>query len=535
MFVFPLPEIGEGVVEGEIVRWLVNVGDTVARDQPLCEIMTDKATVEISSPKSGRVAKTYGSPGDVVKVHSPLVDIDVGGASQVAPPPPELVRSALAKLDLPPKSSFEDARTAHRELLQVWHPDRHSKNARLQARATLKSQELNSAWDTVRAWHEQTRQGDAERVARQQAEAERQARDAAERERRARAEREQQARAERDRQDQLRREREHAERVRRAWEQSERERIDRERATERAEEVRRAWEQDERERIGQRRPTPAGASTGTATTATDGVFAGGTKPLTVLLAGMAVAGWLMLAFGVYGTGSFHILPADQGAPAPTALAGPSVAGPDQAAGVVEVSSPTELQVGEPPAPGALLPASEPGVAPITAIAQDALAIVREAPVLPPPTANDEPVDKWLGTKRDGDITTVVEPSQPSPAERSAAEQRRVFAEGVEQRRVAAAAAAIVDREQSALLVSYQSRATRELMSCFESELQPSRPRRPSLQVKVDFPVGGGIVPGLPSVYAGSADFNACISRRLGALSREGIIGGSLTVTMDIPP
>lgn len=84
MFVFPLPEIGEGVVEGEIVRWLVNVGDTVATDQPLCEIMTDKATVEISSPKSGRVAKTHGSPGDVVKVHSPLVEIDVGGAAATA-------------------------------------------------------------------------------------------------------------------------------------------------------------------------------------------------------------------------------------------------------------------------------------------------------------------------------------------------------------------------------------------------------------------------------------------------------------------
>ena len=85
MFVFPLPEIGEGVVEGVIVRWLVNVGDTVATDQPLCEIMTDKATVEISSPKSGRVAKTHGNPGDVVKVHSPLVEIDVGGAAHAAP------------------------------------------------------------------------------------------------------------------------------------------------------------------------------------------------------------------------------------------------------------------------------------------------------------------------------------------------------------------------------------------------------------------------------------------------------------------
>lgn len=86
MYVFNLPEIGEGVVEGEIVRWLVNVGEPVATDQPMCEIMTDKATVEISSPKSGRVAKLHGSPGDVVKVHAPLVEIELGaGASAAAP------------------------------------------------------------------------------------------------------------------------------------------------------------------------------------------------------------------------------------------------------------------------------------------------------------------------------------------------------------------------------------------------------------------------------------------------------------------
>ena len=78
MFVFELPEIGEGVVEGEIVSWKVKAGDMVATDQPICEIMTDKATVEISSPKSGRVARLHGVPGDVVRVHSPLVEIDLG-------------------------------------------------------------------------------------------------------------------------------------------------------------------------------------------------------------------------------------------------------------------------------------------------------------------------------------------------------------------------------------------------------------------------------------------------------------------------
>jgi pyruvate dehydrogenase E2 component (dihydrolipoamide acetyltransferase) len=85
MFVFELPEIGEGVVEGEIVRWLVQEGAVIATDDRVCEIMTDKATVEITSPRSGKVIKLYGGPGDVVKVHAPLMDLDDGSASAAAP------------------------------------------------------------------------------------------------------------------------------------------------------------------------------------------------------------------------------------------------------------------------------------------------------------------------------------------------------------------------------------------------------------------------------------------------------------------
>ena len=55
---FKLPDIGEGLAEGEIVKWLVAVGDTVDEDQPLVEVMTDKATVEIPSPRGGTVAET---------------------------------------------------------------------------------------------------------------------------------------------------------------------------------------------------------------------------------------------------------------------------------------------------------------------------------------------------------------------------------------------------------------------------------------------------------------------------------------------
>jgi pyruvate dehydrogenase E2 component (dihydrolipoamide acetyltransferase) len=70
---FKLPDIGEGVTEGEIVSWLIKPGDIVKEDQPMIEVMTDKATVTITSPKAGRVVETVGAPGTVVAVHSVLV------------------------------------------------------------------------------------------------------------------------------------------------------------------------------------------------------------------------------------------------------------------------------------------------------------------------------------------------------------------------------------------------------------------------------------------------------------------------------
>ncbi len=75
---FKLPDIGEGVVEGEIVRWRVATGDTVDEDQPMVEVMTDKATVEIPSPVKGTVTKTVGGEGDIIAVGETLVVIDLG-------------------------------------------------------------------------------------------------------------------------------------------------------------------------------------------------------------------------------------------------------------------------------------------------------------------------------------------------------------------------------------------------------------------------------------------------------------------------
>jgi pyruvate dehydrogenase E2 component (dihydrolipoamide acetyltransferase) len=83
---FLLPDIGEGVVEAEILKWFVKPGDAVAEDQPLAEVMTDKATVIIPSPKRGRVTRLHWKEGEIAKVHHALVEMELeAGAQEVAP------------------------------------------------------------------------------------------------------------------------------------------------------------------------------------------------------------------------------------------------------------------------------------------------------------------------------------------------------------------------------------------------------------------------------------------------------------------
>ena len=78
-YIFKLPDIGEGVVEGEIVLWHVKVGDSVAEDDDIVDIMTDKATVTIPSPTSGIVTEFSGEVGDMVAVGSTLVTFSIDG------------------------------------------------------------------------------------------------------------------------------------------------------------------------------------------------------------------------------------------------------------------------------------------------------------------------------------------------------------------------------------------------------------------------------------------------------------------------
>jgi 2-oxoisovalerate dehydrogenase E2 component (dihydrolipoyl transacylase) len=80
--IFLLPDVGEGLIEAEIVEWKVQVGDTVVLNQPLVDIETAKATVELPSPYSGTVVALHGNIGDVIEVHKPLITFDVGGAAK---------------------------------------------------------------------------------------------------------------------------------------------------------------------------------------------------------------------------------------------------------------------------------------------------------------------------------------------------------------------------------------------------------------------------------------------------------------------
>lgn len=90
-----LPELGEGVTEGELVKWLVKPGDQVKADQTVAEIMTDKATVEVPSPTAGTVKELLFKPGQVIKVESIILKLE-GGAEAAVPSAPAVASAPAA-------------------------------------------------------------------------------------------------------------------------------------------------------------------------------------------------------------------------------------------------------------------------------------------------------------------------------------------------------------------------------------------------------------------------------------------------------
>ncbi|MFN3815839.1 2-oxo acid dehydrogenase subunit E2 [Brevundimonas sp.] len=113
-YVFKLPDVGEGTAEAELVAWHVKVGDVVEEDQVIADVMTDKATVELTSPVAGKVTAAHGEPGQQLAVGAPLVEFEVegagnAGAATAAPaakpaeaPAPEPAAPPPAKDEAPP-------------------------------------------------------------------------------------------------------------------------------------------------------------------------------------------------------------------------------------------------------------------------------------------------------------------------------------------------------------------------------------------------------------------------------------------------
>ena len=107
-----LPDIGEGVTEGEMVAWLVKEGDSVEADQPVAEVMTDKATVEVPAPESGVVKQLISKEGDVIPVGETMMILELGASSGAASPSPKKEEAAAEAESAPKTSSSSPAAAA---------------------------------------------------------------------------------------------------------------------------------------------------------------------------------------------------------------------------------------------------------------------------------------------------------------------------------------------------------------------------------------------------------------------------------------
>src|ERR1700748_1971841 len=119
LYVFKLPDVGEGTAEAEIVAWHVKVGDVIHEDQNLVDVMPDKATVEMTSPVSGKVIALHGEPGAMAAVGSALVELEVEGAGNVkgnGAAAPEAKKAEApkptAKAEAKPEPKKEEAKPA---------------------------------------------------------------------------------------------------------------------------------------------------------------------------------------------------------------------------------------------------------------------------------------------------------------------------------------------------------------------------------------------------------------------------------------
>src|SRR5262245_10822008 len=112
---FTLPELGENVAAGDVLRILVKAGDTLAKDQPVLELETDKATIEVPSSVAGKVSEIKVKVGEKVKVGQAILSVDGGAAADApakaaAPEPPKAAAAKPPKAVAPKPAPVEDAR-----------------------------------------------------------------------------------------------------------------------------------------------------------------------------------------------------------------------------------------------------------------------------------------------------------------------------------------------------------------------------------------------------------------------------------------
>ena len=111
IFAFKLPDIGEGVVEGEVVEWMVSVGDTVKEDDPILSVMTDKATVEIPSPTDGVVKSLVGEPGTILAVGQVCIEFETDGEGTPVVEAPEPEEEVVEEAPEPEPEPVEEEAT----------------------------------------------------------------------------------------------------------------------------------------------------------------------------------------------------------------------------------------------------------------------------------------------------------------------------------------------------------------------------------------------------------------------------------------
>ncbi|NQD57927.1 2-oxo acid dehydrogenase subunit E2, partial [Pseudomonas sp. CM25] len=120
--VIKMPDIGEGIAQVELVEWFVKVGDMIAEDQVVADVMTDKATVEIPSPVSGKVLALGGQPGEVMAVGSELIRIEVeGSGNHVDTPMPKPAETAAAPVATKPEPQQPVKPAAYQQQAPVNH------------------------------------------------------------------------------------------------------------------------------------------------------------------------------------------------------------------------------------------------------------------------------------------------------------------------------------------------------------------------------------------------------------------------------